>query len=160
MGGMKFDHKAQRRVSTRIRKMGDRAQDVTPVWPRVGSYLAREVRRQFSTKGKHFGTPWKPLARSTRKQKSKLGYPRNPLLRSGALRRSLIGRPMAVEIYRRTNATFGSDLPTADWQQHGTRRRGRRHIPPRVMLKVTPQQSREVAKMMKKYIVGRGGGVR
>lgn len=155
MGGMVYDHTASRRVAKRIRSLAGRTQDVSRVWPKVGGYLSRQIRRQFSTRGKHFGTPWKPLAASTRKQKRKLGFPRIPLVRTGDLRGSFIGRPMRIEIKEKTHAIFGSDLNTAVWQQYGTKRNGKRHIPPRVILKITPEVSKEVAGIIRKHIMGR-----
>lgn len=61
---------------------------------------------------------------------------------------------MNIEQYRKQSATFGSSLNTAVWQQYGTRRNGRVHIPPRVILEVTTEQRAEVKKIIKKYIVG------
>lgn len=153
--GLVYDHAAGRRIAKSLRNLADRTEDVTPAWPKVGAYLSRQVRRQFSTRGKHFGTPWKPLAASTMKQKRRLGFARIPLVRTGDLRASFIGRPMNVEIYRAQSATFGSALDKAVWQQRGTRRHGRRHIPPRVILKITPEISADVRDILRKHIIGR-----
>jgi phage gpG-like protein len=156
--GMQYDHAAGRRITKRLRNLADRAEDVTPAWPKVGAYLSRQVRRQFATRGKHMGTPWKPLAASTRKQKRRLGYGRIPLVRSGDLRSSFIGRPMDVETYGKSSATFGSSLNKAVWQQLGTRMHGKQHIPPRPMLEVTPLIRKEATAILRKYIVGKGKG--
>lgn len=155
MPGVKFNHQANRRVILQLRGMQKRTQDLTTVWPSVGAYLSREIRRQFSTRGKHFNAAWKPLALSTRLQKRNAGFPRSPLVRTGALRRSFVGRPMDIEIYEKQSATFGSSLDTANWQQRGTRRNGKRHIPPRVILKSTPEQAQEVKRIITKRIMGR-----
>lgn len=150
-----YDHKAGKRVSAQLRNLAARAEDVTPAWPKVGAYLSRQVRRQFATRGKHMGTPWKPLAKSTMKQKRRLGLPRVPLVRSGAMKASFIGRPMDIEKYEKTKATFGSSLKTALWQQEGTERHGKRHIPPRPVLKMTPEIKQGARDIIKKHIIGR-----
>jgi len=156
--GLEYDQVAGRRVAKRIRNLALRTEDVSKSWPKVGAYLGRQVRRQFSTRGKHFGTPWKPLAKATRKQKSKLGFGRIPLVRKGTLRESFIGRPMDIEKYSPQQAVFASSLKTANWQQHGTRRHGKQHIPPRPILEVTALMQSDVKEIIKKYIVGKGKG--
>jgi phage gpG-like protein len=155
MGGLEYDHVAGRRVAKRVRSIAGRAEDVTPAWPKVGAYLSRQVRRQFATRGKHFGTPWKPLKKQTRLQKTKLGFPRIPLVRTGDLRKSFIGRPMNIEIKRPQSAVFGSSLNKAVWQQFGTKRGGRPAIPPRPMLRITPVQSKEVGDIIRKFVMDR-----
>lgn len=104
-------------------------------------------------------TPWKPLAASTRKEKRRKGYGRIPLVRSGDLRSSFIGRPMNIEVYRKDSATFGSGLNKAVWQQSGTRRHGKQHIPPRPMLELTPEIRKGATAILRKYIVGRSKGI-
>lgn len=156
--GLSYDHAAGRRVAKRVRNMADRTQDVSKTWPKIGAYLSRQVRRQFSTRGKHMGTPWKPLKRSTLKEKRNLGFSRIPLVRKGDLRQSFVGRPMNIELYGKQRATFGSSLNTAVWQQRGTYRGGRRAIPPRPILQVTPEMRVQIKGTLQKYIVGRGKG--
>jgi phage gpG-like protein len=155
--GLKYDHAAGRRIVHNIRAMANRAEDLTPAWPKVGRYFSRQIRRQWSTRGKHFGTPWKPLARRTRLEKTRLGFGRIPLVRTGKLRESFIGRPMDIETetYKPQSATFGSGLSKAVWQQKGTHRNGKQHIPPRPILKIGPEQSAEVADILRRHIMGR-----
>jgi phage gpG-like protein len=62
---------------------------------------------------------------------------------------------MDIEVYRKQSATYGSSLDKAVWQQKGTKRNGRPHIPPRPILEVGPQQRKEVADIIRKHIAGR-----
>jgi len=65
---------------------------------------------------------------------------------------------MNIEIYGKQQATFGSGLDKAVWQQKGTHRNGKRHIPPRPILHVTPEISTEIKGLLKKHIIGKGKG--
>lgn len=149
-----FPAKAQqmKQIARTIRTMDRRADDLTSVWRKVGSRIARGNSRQFSTKGAYYGTPWKPLAASTQAQKLRQGWPRAPLVRTRAMKLSFTGRPMGIEIYRAHSATFGSDLKRSVWQQEGTRRNGKRHIPPRVMMKVSRELRSDIHKFVVEYI--------
>ena len=121
-------------------------------WKKVGAYLSREVRKQFMTRGANFGTPWRPLAPSTRAEKRRLGYPPAPLVRTGVMRRTFVGRPMQIEVYAGQVAFFGSASQVARWQHGGTFRNGRRHIPPRPILKVTPRVRKDIVRILDRHI--------
>lgn len=138
-----------------LRAMQRRAHDPLPAWRKVGRYMAREIAKQFRTRGARFSTPWRPLAPSTIAEKRRLGYPRTPLVRTGALKREFTGRPLDIERYMGNVAFFGSNNPIAAYQHFGTRRNGRRHIPARPILKVTPDMRREVRQIFQDYIMGR-----
>lgn len=102
-------------VQARISGMSARAENAEAVWPRVGSYLSRQINRQFVTEGAHFGRPWKPLQPSYRLWKIRHGYSRKILVQTGQMRESFTKRPMSIEIYRKDSATFGSSNPKAGW---------------------------------------------
>lgn len=140
-------------ITRSIRTMDRRADDLTPVWRKAGSMIARNNSRNFATRGRHYGRAWKPLAASTMAEKLRKGWPKSPLVRTAALKLSFIGRPMGVEVYRRHSATFGSDLQRSVWQQKGTYRHGKRHIPPRVMMRMTRSMRGEIHKMVVEYVV-------
>lgn len=145
-----------RKVSRRFKDLSNNAQDVEKVWPKVGSYMSREVHKQFVSEGRHFGTPWKPLKPATVLEKRRLGYGRKILLRTKELRSSWTGRPMDIEEYRGNTAVFGSSNQKAIWHQYGTRNKnGTRVNPPRQMLKVTPQMAADIRKMIADHIMGR-----
>lgn len=132
-----------------------RIEQPDPAWREVGRYLAREVRKQFTTKGAHFGTPWKPLARSTIAEKRRNGWPRSPLVRTGQLKRDFTSSPLDIERYEGKSAVFGASSDVAGWQQYGTKRNGRRHIPARIILKLTPQMRQDVKDILDRHINGR-----
>jgi phage gpG-like protein len=145
-----------RNAEMRLSRMADRAEDLTPAWPRVGRYLSGVVREQFATRGARLGTPWRPLSDTYAARKARMGWNRRTLVRTGALRSSFTSRPMAVERYGRQEAHFGSDLQTAVWHQRGTHRNGKRVNPPRPMIRVTPEVRSEVKQILAAYIVGKG----
>lgn len=141
-----------REVAVDIKVIRGRAEDVSRVWPSVGQYLSREVRKQFVTEGAHFGTPWKPLKPAYRLWKIRNGFSRKILRRTGELLQSFTGRPMDIERYQRQEARFGSDLDKARWHNFGTKRNGKRVNPPRPILKVTPAVRREVKNIVQDWI--------
>lgn len=127
--------------------------NLTPAFRKVGNLIARDNRRAMATRGASIGSPWKPLAESTHRDKARHGWSRSPLVRTGDMRRSFIGRPMNIEVYSPRSARYGTALRTAVWQQFGTRRHGRRHIPPRTIMKVTRHQLADFRKMVAEYVV-------
>lgn len=138
-----------------IKAMDLRVDTIPPaVGPQIGNMLSKNVRRQFSTKGVAQGTPWRPLKPSTIADKVLNGYPApNPLVRTGAMKMTLVGRPMGIEKYTGKTMRFGSPLRRAAWQQKGTHRNGKRHIPPRVMLKIGRAERAEMVRIVKKWVV-------
>lgn len=133
--------------------MKRRVQYPKRAWEAVGRYMAREVNKQFMTKGANFGTPWKPLAASTVMQKRKAGYPLQPLVRTGDMKRTF-AYPRINQNVRGSMAVFGSDDAIALFQHGGTKMNGKRHIPKRPILKVTPKMTRDVKKILEGYIKG------
>lgn len=137
-----------------LRRREQNIKQPDPAWRAVGRYLAREVRKQFSTKGAHFGTPWKPLAPSTVAAKRRGGWPRQPLVRTGQLKRDFTSSPLDIERYEGSTAVFGASSDVAGWQQYGTKRNGRTHIPARIILKITPTMRREIRDILDQHING------
>lgn len=142
-----------KRVARELRKLDRNSLNLTTVWRRAGSRIARDNRRQFATKGSFQGTPWKPLAASTLKQKLRSGGRKAPLRKTDALFRSFTGRPMGIEQIGPHDAHFGSPLQTAVWQQNGTHRNGKRHIPPRPIQKLNPATKQEIIDMVLKHVL-------
>ena len=140
------------KIAKELRSMDRRVDNLIPIWPRVGNMLARNSRRQFSTRGAFLGKPWKPLKAKTMEEKARHGFGRQPLVRSGGLKASFTGRPMGIEHYTPKSAKFGSDLNVAGWQQGGTFRNGKRAIPPRVILHMRREDYKELRRMIVDYV--------
>jgi phage gpG-like protein len=135
-----------------LRRKKQRVQKPELAWRKVGRHIAKEIRKQFTSRGANFGTPWKPLAPSTIREKRRLGYPLAPLIRTGEMRREMTGNPMNVEFYEGRIATFGTNGMKAEWQHFGTDKNGKVHIPARPILKATPKLRREVKDIMDEWV--------
>jgi phage gpG-like protein len=151
-GALTFPERRLATLVKDIRGLANNATDLTPLWPKVGAYLSRMTRTQFATRGRRSGKPWKPLAPSTRREKERMGWPRSPLVRTGQLRQAYVGRPMEIEVYRKSTARFGSDLDKARWQHYGTYRNGKRHIPPRKIVVFTAGDIDHIADLIRKFL--------
>lgn len=136
-----------------LRGMSHRAQDLRPAWPKVGSYISQSNRKQFTSKGAYYGTPWKPLKPEYAAWKLHHGHGRRMLVVTGTMKMSFTSRPMSIEKYYRKKAVFGSDNRLAAYHQYGTRRNGKRAIPARPMMKATPKLKRDVAQIVLTYVV-------
>lgn len=144
------------RVARHLRGVGNRAQNVLPVWPKVGNYLSSRVQRQFLSNGAQFNTPWKPLKPEYRLWKMRNGFGNKTLIMSGEMKRSFTGRPMDIELYSPQSATFGSSNQKAVWQHYGTRRNGKRVIPPRKILVLTREVRADIKDIVGRYILKEG----
>jgi len=140
-------------LANTIRGMDERVRNPMGVWPRVGNVVARMNAKAFATKGASTGKPWAPLAASTVAEKMKHGWPSSPLVRTGKMKASFTGRPMGIERYYGKQAVYGADGQIPIWQQKGTRRHGRRHIPPRLIQKLDPQARAEIKKIIVGWVV-------
>lgn len=150
---MSVGAKEMKRIARELNKLGNGTANMRPVWRRVGSWIARDNRRQFATKGAFQGTPWKPLAKSTLKQKLRSGGRRQMLRRTDALFRSFTGRPMDIEDYGVHEAHYGSSLQTAVWQQNGTHMHGKQHIPPRPIQKLNDATRHDIIVTVVKQVM-------
>ena len=137
----------------KLQAMKGRTKRVDPAWREVGSHISKQIKNQFRTRGATFGTPWKPLAPSTVLEKKRKGYPRQPLVRTGKMKRLVTGRPLEVEQYAGQVATFGTKSKIALFQHGGTKRNGKRHIPARPIMKMTPKLRREIRDILKKHVL-------
>lgn len=142
-----------RKVAATLRGMDKRVDNLYPIWPKVGNIVARANARAFATKGASTGKPWRPLAGSTLAQKMRAGWPVAPLVRSGAMKREFTGRPMGIERYQPRQATFGASSQVAAWQQYGTHRNGKRHIPPRLIQRMNADDRAAIRRQVAAWIV-------
>ena len=140
-------------ATIRIRAMRTRLKDMTPMWAKVGSYIAQVNRRQFATHGGYLGKPWKPLKPDYLQWKISEGYSKRTLVQTGGMRASFVSRPMSVEDYNGDTATFGSNHPLAKFHQHGTHRNGKRAIPARPIVVKTPKMTRDIRDIVAEYIL-------
>ena len=148
---MRTDGHAQQK----LRAMAMRARSPEKAWPKVGSYLSAVNRRQFATNGGYLGTPWKPLKPDYLLWKVREGYSSHTLIQTGAMRLSFTSRPMAIEVYSGNKARFGSDHPLAAFHQRGTHRNGKRAVPARPIMRVTPKVRKDVKDIIADYILGK-----
>lgn len=147
--------RGRREAKAVIAKMRHRMNHPDPMWPRVGRIISSNTRRQFSTRGAHFGTPWQPLKPEYLAWKLSRGYPRQILVMTGEMRGTVTGRPLDVEEYLGQKAIFGTSNQLAIWHHGGTRRNGKRVNPPRPILKATPGMADEIASVVADYITSR-----
>lgn len=134
--------------------LSTRAQDISPVWPKVGQFLSRVSRQQFATEGAFLGTPWKPLKPEYKVWKRRNGFGGKILVQTGSMKAGLVGRPMNIEQYFGNTAYFGTDDPKATWHHYGTHRDGKRVNPPRKIIRSTPYVKREVKSIINNYLRG------
>ena len=139
-------------ASNRLRAIKVRVDYPDAAWRAVGRYMAREVDKQFITRGANFGTVWKPLAASTIMQKRMAGYPAQPLVRTGKMKRGFL-YPAIIKNAKGSTASFGSSDLIATYQHMGTTMNGRRHIPARKIIRVTPKMRKDVRRILARYIV-------
>lgn len=152
MNNLEYPARTVAALKRRLKRAGEI--DFAKVGHRIGNIVARHVRRQFATKGVHFGTPWKPLKPATVKEKVSLGFPRNPLVRTGEMKMGVAQAPMDIEYFTKNTGTYGTGRQKAVWQHRGTRRNGRRVIPPRPILLVNEALERDVVAVIRKQALG------
>lgn len=153
--GARVRVRGEKQVAARLRRLANKAEDVSPVWPRVGAYVARTVNQQFVTEGARLGKPWKPLKPEYRLWKMRNGYSRKILVQTGEMRRKFTGRPMDVEEYGPNWARFGTTDQKAIWQHYGTERNGKRVITPRKILWAHKDIRDTTTRLMNEHLMGR-----
>lgn len=141
-----------RQIAAHLKQIGDRSKNVSRVWPSVGAYLSREVRKQFVTEGAHFGRPWRKLRPEYLAWKRQHGFSGKILRQTGGLMKDFTGRPMDIERYSNDDAWFGSNNPKSAWHHYGTRRGGKRINPPRKILVITKDVREDINDMFKNYV--------
>lgn len=140
----------------KIRAIRERVEHPEPGMVAVGRVVARDVRRQFSSSGSFFGTPWSPLKPDYRVWKAAHGYPRNILVMSGEMRDSFTAYPMGITEIDGQRARFGSSNQKAVWHQYGTHHNGKQVNPARPILFVNPILVKHVRDTLARYIIARG----
>ena len=99
-------------VIARLRVMTGRAKNLEPVYRRrIAPDMAREIAKQYATRGRHFRTPWKSVSQTTlelRRQRGQRGD--SPMIASGQSKRSLtrVNDPGGVRVYTPLTMRFGS----------------------------------------------------
>lgn len=88
-------------------------EDFTHLWERFADVLEQTERERFDTDG--YGE-WPPLAPSTVREKTRLGFPLRPLVRTATLERSLTDRELAMRLTPRT-MSWGTDVEYAKYHQ-------------------------------------------
>jgi phage virion morphogenesis protein len=137
-----------------------RVNNPNPMWKKVGSYLSMVNRKQFATHGAYLGKPWKPLKPEYLQWKVKNGYSRKTLVKTGALKISYTSRPMSIEKYMGDSAIYGSDNELAGYHYYGTRRNGKRAIPPRPVMRNARKVSKAIKAIATDYLMGNNPTVR
>ena len=134
-------------VTRKLRKMAERADNLDPVWPRVGDDVADAMLNQFKTKGALGGRPWAPLKPEYRAWKVKHGLSPEILIATGDMRDSLTDRPMQVERYEGRSAVFGTRDPKYKFHHYGTR-----FMPQRRVVKMVPGLEKQIADRLRAYV--------
>ncbi len=137
-----------RRVRQLLTEMVDRTRGVEKAWPKVGDVIADNLSTQFDSQGNHLGgAAWAPLNPQYLAWKIRKGFDPRILHQTGVMRASLTSRPMAVEEYRPTEATFGTTDPKAPFHQSGTT-----FMPARPIITVTEDLADDVNSVLARYI--------
>lgn len=101
-----------------------RIRDLRPAFRVFDRKVGSTYRKQFESSGRHFGTPWKPLAPSTRKARQRTGGNRGgvmrPLWDTARLKRSFqeVGGD-SVRVIRRHHYERGSRVDYGAFHQEG-----------------------------------------
>jgi phage virion morphogenesis protein len=112
----------------------------------LGFAVAEQARDRFDSKRTPDGEAWKPYAESTLKSKKARGVEPNLLQERGRLRKSFKNFP------HRGRGEVGSPSLIAKWQQRGTKRRGKQHIPARPFLGIGREDLPELDDRLQEYV--------
>jgi phage virion morphogenesis protein len=123
----------------------------------VGQYIAERSKQSFQKQADPAtGASWAPLAESTRRQKARLGYSPKALIRTGEMKNSI-----GFSLKGNTSVFVGPADRKAVFHQEGTvsggasgKRSGggRVHIPARPFIGISPQDEREIEKIIGSWI--------
>lgn len=139
-------------VATELLSIGDRAVNLSPLWPEIFRRLERIEHEQFSTEGARSGEAWPELARTTLLRKFRKGQSLDIMRATEALYLSLTGDTTAsVRTSGDDWALFGSTLTQFNVQQD---RNPSSSFPERLPINITEADSLEVAEIMLGYIMG------
>lgn len=120
--------------------------DFTGLWERFADTIEEVEHERFVTEG--FGE-WPPLAPSTVREKTRLGFPLTPLVRHGNLERSLTKREEAMRLTPQS-MSWGTDVEYAHYHQDGGSTPGR--PPQRKVLDIRVEDRRRLEASMVSWI--------
>ena len=132
-----FNYEGREGVETMTRKFmtwGAEIRDLSEPLEQIGEDLLGDFAANMVTEGGFFapGGSWTPLAPSTVRQRTRLGYGgASPMLwRTGGLAQSLATRSAPGNVFEVTPTTLrvGSEVFYAGYHQRGTRKMPRRQI--------------------------------
>lgn len=142
-------------VATELFDIGDRAGDLTPLWPEIFRRLEVIEKEQFATEGARSGDHWHEQARTTLLRKFRKGQSLELMKATEALYLSLTGETIASVRTSGTDwAMFGSTLTQFNVQQD---RNPSSNFPERLPINLTEVDAFEMAEIMLGYIMGTHG---
>lgn len=149
-----FVFEGTQEVSRKLRALDARASDWTPAWPAVDDVFRRLVKQQAASEGAHGGEPWTPLARSTQRERKRLGYgPAHPILRrTGALVRSLT-EPTGdtISVHADRYYAIGTGVPYFVYHQSV---KPRTRLPRRALVQFTFDDRNALMQPLRAYLMG------
>jgi hypothetical protein len=116
-------------VRRELQAMQQRARNLGPAWEEFLRWWTSTTEEQFSSRGRRWRTPWRPLAQSTRAEKRRKGWLSDPLVRTGDLRESITRRPLSIERIFADGLIAGTNASVAHFHHGGTK-----HMPARPLL--------------------------
>lgn len=134
-------------INRTLTRWRGRLADASPAFDEIGGLFAQIETRRFAQQG----PGWAPLSPAYARAKAAL-FPGRPILvRTGQLRDSLTQRPFGIDRVGPTFAEFGTNIPYAQYHQHGTP-----HMParPPLVTDLAETDKRRMTKIMQRYIVG------
>ena len=138
-------------LSRTLADLGDRTDDLRPVWDELADRFVGLERRQFATEGLYGSGGWAPLSPRYAAWKAR-AYPGKTILRrTDALYESLTDRPLGVEVFEPGRMVIGSDVSYGAYHQLGGEVDGR--PPQRRPVELPELERREWVKRIQRYIV-------
>lgn len=127
-----------RDVRDALMRLERAAEDLEPAMADIAAHLEDSVRESFEAEAAPDGTPWKPLADSTRRGRERQGYggPGPILERSGDLAARIIADWDNTRAEVGSNQEFSDDVLAAAVHHFGTRDG---HVPARPFFGVTDE---------------------
>lgn len=127
-----------------IRNLQIKMQTTLPIYRKIGRYLSHHNKAVFASNGNSIGHNWRALNPEYRQWKIKHGYgAKGTLVRSGKLKASYTNRPMGIEIYKKTQAKFGTNIKYAKYLEYGTR-----YMPARPVMIVTKKMEHDITEIV------------
>lgn len=144
-----------RHINTVVGKLKTRYSNLTPILEQIAALIQSAIDDNFDQRGRWDGTGtdifsggdqrWEPLAESTEKKYSKLGYELVPTLRrTGILQSSIEVRP-----YGKSSILISSNLEYAAVHQFGFKNSG---IPKRPFVTLTQDDVEQIIKRLVSFL--------